>query len=129
MEEIDQAKDQGKDTKRLWDEMGQKTKSRTIKNDKLESKICIKQCKARRCVIVKDIIKIRVCMCDLKKNYHNKKEEKQPLCPSCEVEDDTTEHVLKCRRNTNRKQRNIKNNTEKEWEEVVQIIYRKQKKK
>ena len=108
MEEIDEAKDQGKDTKRLWNEMGQKTKSRTIKNDKLKSKICIEQCKG-------DIVKIRLCMCDLKKNYHNEKEEKQPLCPSCEIEDDTTEHVLKCRRNTNRKQRNIKNNnTEKE---------------
>ena len=103
MEEIDEAKDQGKDTKRLWDEMGQKTKSRTIKNDKLKSKICIEQCKG-------DIVKTRLCMCDLKKNYHNEKEEKQPLCPSCEIEDDTTEHVLKCRRNTNRKQRNIKNN-------------------
>ena len=38
MEETDQAKDQGKYTKRVWDEMGQKTKSRKIKDDKWERK-------------------------------------------------------------------------------------------
>ena len=94
-----------KDCGMKWDK---KQNQEQLKNDKLKSKICIEQCKG-------DIVKIRLCMCDLKKNYHNEKEEKQPLCPSCEIEDDTTEHVLKCRRNTNRKQRNIKNNnTEKE---------------
>ena len=65
-------------------------------------------------------------MWDLEKNY--KKEEEQPLCPLCEIEEDTTEHVLRCGRDTDRKQRNIKNNTEEEWEEVVQI-YRENKRK
>ena len=52
-------------------------------------------------------------MWDLKKNY--KKKEEQPLCPLCELEEDTTD----------RKQRNIKNNTGEKWEEVVHIyIYR-----
>ena len=49
-------------------------------------------------------------MWGLKKEY--KKEDEQPLCPLCEIEDDTTEHVLKYGRDTDREQRNIKNNTE-----------------
>ena len=103
MEEIDQAEDQGKYTKKDWDEMGQKTKTRTIKDDKWERKKYIEQCKGD---IVKDIIKIRLHMWDLKKNY--KKEEEQPLCPLSEIEEDTTEYVLRCGRDTDRKQRNIK---------------------
>ena len=38
------------------------------------------------------------------------------------------EHVLKYGRDTDRKQRNIRNNTVEEWEEVVQI-FRVNKKK
>ena len=39
-----------------------------------------------------------------------------------------TEHVLKCGRDTDRKERNIRNNTEEEWEEVLQI-FRENKRK
>ena len=109
--------------KRLQDEMGQKTKSRTIKDDKWERKIYIEQCKEDT---VKDIIKIRLHMWDLKKNY--KKEEEQSLCPLCEIEEDTTKHLIKCGRATERKQKNIKNNTEEEYEEVVEV-YRENKRK
>ena len=45
-----------------------------------------------------------------------------PLCETEDEEDDTTDDVLKCRRDRDRKQRNIKNNTEEEWEKVVQIF-------
>ena len=100
--------------------MRQKTKSRTIKDDKWERKKYIEQSKG---VIVKDIIKIRLHMWDLKKNY--KKEEEEALCPLCEADGDTTEHVLKYGRDRGnrkqRKERNIKNNTEEEWEQVVQV--------
>ena len=51
-------------------------------------------------------------MWDLKRN--SKKEEELPLCSLCGIEQDTTEHMLKCRGGTDRKQRNIKNNTEEE---------------
>ena len=37
-------------------------------------------------------------MCNLKKNY--KKEEEQPFCPLCELEEYTREHVLKWERDT-----------------------------
>ena len=106
--------------------MRQKTKSRTIKDDKWERKKYIEQSKG---VIVKDIIKIRLHMWDLKKNY----KEEEALCPLCEADGDTTEHVLKYGRDRGnrkqRKERNIKNNTEEEWEQVVQVSREKKKKK
>ena len=40
-------------------------------------------------------------MWDLNKNY--KKEEEKPLCPLCEIEKDTTKHVLRCGKDTDRK--------------------------
>ena len=83
----------------------------------------IEQCKED---IVKDIIKIRLHIWDLRKNY--KKEEEQPSRPLCKIEEDTTEHMLRCGRDTDRKQRNIRNNTEEKWEEVV-LIYRENKRK
>ena len=101
--------------------MGQKAKTRTIKDDKQERKKYIEQYKGD---IDKDIIKIRLHIWDFKKNYE--KEEEQ-LCPLCEIEEDTIEHVLRCGRDTDRKQRNTKNNTE-EQDEVVQI-YRENKRK
>ena len=45
-----------------------------------------------------------------------------PLCETEDEEDDKTDDVLKCRRDRDRKQRNIKNNTEEKWEKVVQIF-------
>ena len=50
--------------------MRQKTKTRTIKDNKWDRKKYIEQCKGDR---VKDIIKITLHMWDLEKNY--KKEE------------------------------------------------------
>ena len=65
-------------------------------------------------------------MWDMKKNY--KKEEEQPLCPSYEKEEDTIENVFRCGRDTDRKQRNNKNNMEL-WDKVEQIYREKKKKK
>ena len=108
---------------RLWEEMRQKPKPRTIKDNKWERKKYIEQCKTDS---VKDIIKIRLHMWDLKGNYQ--KEEEQPQYPLCKTEDDTTVHVLQCGRDRDRKHRNIKNNNEEEWKEVVQV-FRENKRK
>ena len=54
----------------------------------------------------------------VEKNY--KKEEEQPLCPLCEIDDDI---------DTDRKHKNIKNNAEEEWEEVVHIFRETKRKK
>ena len=69
---------------------------------------------------VKDIIKVRLHIWNLKKN--NRKEEERPLCSLCQIEDDTTEHVLQCGRDQNRKQKNTEDNKAEEWKEVVQIF-------
>ena len=45
-------------------------------------------------IFSQDIIRIRLHLSDFKKNY--KKKEEQPLRPLCEIEEDTTEHVLRC---------------------------------
>lgn len=74
----------------------------------------------------KDIIKIRLQVLDLNINY--RKEENQPLYQLDEKQDNTTEHVLQCRRDEYRKQKNIKGNIEEELEEVVQT-FRENKRK
>ena len=44
--------------------------------------------------LVKDIIKIRQHMWELRKNYP--REEKDIKCPICNEKEDTKEHVLEC---------------------------------
>ena len=60
------------------------------------------------------------------KNYS--KEEEQLLSALRETEYNTAEQVLQCGRDVDRKEANIKDNTEEEWEEVVQI-FRENKRK
>ena len=127
MEETDQTKDQGKNTEKtvlMCEERGDKTKSRIIKDNEWERKKYIDQCKRET---VKSIIKIRLHMWDLKKNYGTVEE--QPPCPLCEKEDSKTEHVLQCERDEDRKQRNMKDNNDEEWEEVVQIFKENRRKR
>ena len=65
-------------------------------------------------------------MQDLRNSYQ--KEEEQLLCPLCETEEDGTANVLKCGWDKDQKQRNIKNNTEEEWEDTVLIFKEKERK-
>ena len=60
------------------------------------------------------------------KNYS--KEEEQLLSALRETEYNTAEQVLQGGRGVDRKEANIKDNTEEEWEEVVQI-FRENKRK
>lgn len=79
----------GKYKKKLWQEMRNKTKPTTIKDDKWERKKYIEHCKVDT---VKTITKIRVQIRNLKKNHS--KEGEQPLTSLCETEDDTTAWAL-----------------------------------
>ena len=74
---------------RVEKEMENKTKLRTVRDNKRENKEYITACDSD---LVKDIIKIRLHMWELKKNYP--KEEEDTKCPIFNQNEDTTEHVL-----------------------------------
>ena len=76
---------------RVEKEMENKTKLRTVREDKWERKEYIATCDSN---LVKDIIKIRLHMWELKKNYS--REEEHTKCPICNQKEDTTKHVLEC---------------------------------
>ena len=76
---------------RVEKEMENKTKLRTVREEKWERKEYITTCDSD---LVKDIIKFRLYMWGLKKNYP--REEEDSKCPICSQKEDTTEHVLEC---------------------------------
>ena len=106
---------------RVEKEMKNKTKLRTVREDKWERKEYITTCDSD---LVKVIIKIRLHMWELKKNYP--REEEDTKCPTCNQKEDTTEHVLECQ--TAETVYKIKDNTPNHWAEVVKL-YRQNKKK
>ena len=75
---------------RVEKEMENKTKLRTVREDKWERKEYITTCDSD---LVKDIMKIRL-LWGLKKNYP--REEEDTKFPICNQKGDTTEHVLEC---------------------------------
>ena len=82
---------QNKIQERVEREMENKTKLRTVREDKWERKEYSATCDSD---LVIDIIKIRLHMWGLKKNYPRKEEDMK--CPICTKKEDTTEHVLEC---------------------------------
>ena len=72
---------------------------------------------------IKDVIKIRLLMCEVSCNYRRDKTDTK--CPLCKKSENTTEHVLECE-----KDKGIlsKESSKGEWEEKTEI-YRKNKKK
>ena len=110
---------QNKIQERVEKEMENKTKLRTVREDKWERKEYIATCDSD---LVKDIIKIRLHMWELKKNYP--REEEDMKCPICNHKEQTTEHVLECQ--TAETVYRIRDNTLNQWAEVVKL-YRQNK--
>ena len=78
----------GERTKR---EMANKTKTRTIVEDKWERKKYLQECDSDT---IKDVIKIRLYMWQVNSNY--KRDNTDTKCPLCKKSEDTTQHVLDC---------------------------------
>ena len=76
---------------RLTDDLKEKSKARTIQKGKWQMKEYIKKGNTDD---IKDILKIKLHMWDVKKNYP--KNDTDTTCPICRKEEDTTEHVLDC---------------------------------
>ena len=69
---------------------------------------------------------IRLHMWEVRMNY--KKDSENVMCPICNKEEDTTEHVLECEREKGKKYSLDKEMTKEEWKEVLKI-YRENKRK
>ena len=103
--------------RRMKEEMEGRTKCGAIENDKGRRKECIKESNSGT---IKDIMKIRLHMWEVKANYGRKGPDSR--CPMCQSEEDTTKHVLKC--NKGDKTFNLNKERGKKWGDVV-YIYRK----
>ena len=97
--------------------MENKTKLRTVREDTWEIKEYIATCNSD---LVKDIMKIRLHMWELKKNYLREEEYTTEEVHN----EDTTEHVLECQ--TTETVYRIRDNTPNQWAEVVKL-YRQNK--
>ena len=106
---------------RTKQEMGNKTKARTIVEDKWERKKCLQECDSDT---IKDVIKVRLHMWQVNCNY--KRDKIDTKCPLCQKSEHTTEHMLECEKA--KKFTLGKENSKEEWEEITEI-YRKTKKK
>ena len=104
---------------RVEKEMENKTELRTVREDKWERKEFITTCDSD---LVKDIIKIRLHMWELKKNCP--REEEDTKFPLCNQKEDTTEHVLEYQ--IAEKVYKTRDNTPNQWAEVVKL-YRQNK--
>ena len=106
---------------RTKQEMTNKTKARTIIEDKWERKKYLQECDSET---IKDVIKIRLHMWQVNCNY--KRDNTDTKCPLCKKLEDTTEHVLECEKD--KKFTLSKENSKGEWEEITEI-YRKIKRR
>ena len=110
---------QNKIQERVEKEMENKTKLRTVRENKWERKEYIATCDSD---LVKDIIKIRLYLWELKKNYP--REEEDIKCPIYTQREDTTDHVLECQ--ITEAVYRISDNIPNQWAEVVKL-YRQNK--
>ena len=101
--------------------MTNKTKARTITEDKWERKKYLQECDSKT---IKGAIKIRLHMWRVSCNC--KRDNTDTKCPLCKKSEDTTEHVLECEKD--KKSTLSKQNSNREQKEKTKI-YRKNKKK
>ena len=87
---------------RLTDYLRENTKTRTIQKDRQLVIECIRNGNTDD---IKDILKIRLHMWDVKKKYS--KNDKNTICPICKNKGDTTEHVLDCEVELEKRQHTI----------------------
>ena len=99
--------------------MENKTKLRTVNEDKWKRNEYVATCDSD---LVKNIIKTRLHMWEMKKNFP--REEEDIKCPVCKQKEGTTEHVLECE--TAETVYRIIENTPNQWAELVKL-YRQNK--
>ena len=99
--------------------MKNKTKLRTEREEKWERREYIATCDSD---LVKDIIKSKLHMWQLKKNYP--REEEGMKFPTCNQKEDTPEHALECQ--TTETVYRIRDKTPNQWAEVGKL-YRQNK--
>ena len=69
---------------------------------------------------IKDILKIRLHMWDVKKNYP--KNDTDTICPICKKEEDATEHVLDCEVALEKGNYTIGSSNINHWKQILQIF-------
>ena len=108
--------------------MENKTKLRTVREDQWERKEYIATCDSS---LVKDTVRIRLHLQELKKNYPRKEEDMK--CPICNQKKDTREHVLECQTaKTVYRIREIPQNAQKQQSytyKTIKLIIKKENKK
>ena len=95
-------------------QMANKTKARTIVEDKWERKKSLQKCDSDT---IKDLIKIRLHMWQVNCNYE--RDNTDTKCPLCKKSEDTIEHVTECEKA--KKFTLSKENSKGEWEEITEI--------
>ena len=106
------------------DDLKEKTKARTIQKDKWLMKEYIKNGNADD---IKDILKIKLHMWNVKKNYP--KNDTNTICPICRKEEDTTEHVLDCEVVLEKGKHTIRSSNINHWKQILQIFREKKNKR
>ena len=99
----------------MKNEIEGKTKVRFIQSNQWERKEYINEAHGS---LASEIIKIRLNMSHVKINY--KRDNTDIMCPRCNVQEDTTEHVLLCYSQTDPSQ--LKNTQIGEWKSIVEAF-------
>ena len=104
---------------RMIEEMAGRKKCQTIENDKWRRKEYVKESNSGT---IKDMIKIRLHIGELKANYGRKGLGNR--CPMHQSEQDTTLNFLECNKRDNKF--NFNDERGKEWGETVKMYRKKQ---